>query len=198
MTPADIVSMEDQIFTTYEISRALSVDITTVMSWIDQGKLSAYKTPGGHRRVPKSDLLHFLKKYKMPIPLGLKHDEKRALIVDDDEQIIRLILRVLKKWDPKLKVETAKDGFEAGQKLESFSPHLVVLDLMLPGINGFRICKNIRSNKKTKEIKILAISGENTEETRKNFLNYGADGFLAKPFSIETFNHTINKLLSPV
>src|SRR5690348_12569296 len=80
------LSMSSQaVYTTFEISRFLAVDITTVMAWTDQGKLSAYKTPGGHRRVPGTDLLAFLLRYKMPVPQELQKGSRRVLLVDDDE-----------------------------------------------------------------------------------------------------------------
>lgn len=185
-----------RIYTTYEISQSLQVNITTVMSWINQGKLLAYKTPGGHRRVFHDDLIAFLKKYKMPIPPEFQKKYKRVLVVDDDPQVARLINRLLKKIDAKLEIETAKDGFEAGRLVEIFSPDLVILDLMLPGVDGFTVCQKIRKDKKKKDVKILAISGQNTKENEAKVLKCGADAFLAKPFQVEVFNKFISRLLS--
>ncbi len=187
--------MDQPVYTTYQISQFLSVDITTVMTWIDDGKLAAYKTPGGHRRVPHKDFLEFLKKYKMPVPSGLSGGAKKVLVVDDEQPIIRLVDRFIKKIDETLQVDSATDGFEAGRKLESDTPDLVILDLNLPGMDGYKVCKNIRAADKKKNIKILAISGQATEETKRKILGCGADEFLPKPFEMEVFAQSVRRLL---
>lgn len=188
--------MDQPVYTTYQISQYLSVDITTVMSWIDDGKLSAYKTPGGHRRVPHRDFIEFLNKYKMPIPEGLNGGTRKVLVVDDEPQVARLVERTIKKIDPTIDVQIASDGFEAGRKLESYTPDLVVLDINLPGVDGFKICKNIRASEDTKNIKILAISGAAGDENKRKILACGADEFMAKPFDINSFSVSIKRLLS--
>jgi excisionase family DNA binding protein len=188
--------MEKKIFTTYEVSKFCSVDLSTVINWIDGGKLLAYKTPGGHRRVKREDLVHFLKEYKMPIPPDLVKGEKRKiLIVDDDRAVIDLIVRAMKKLKKKCEVDTAVDGFEAGRKLIAFQPDLVILDLMLPGIDGFKICKNIRMDRKTKHVKVLAITGFDSPENRNRIFSSGANDYLAKPLELNELLEHIEKLL---
>jgi len=188
--------MTKKIFTTYEVSQYCSVDLSTVINWIEQGKLLAYKTPGGHRRVKEEDLVHFLKEYHMPIPAGLvKRQKRRILIVDDDKAVVDLIVRAIKKLKKKCEVDTVFDGFEAGRRLITFEPDLVILDLMLPGIDGFKVCKNIRKDKKTKHIKVLAITGFDTPENRKKILSSGANDYLAKPFEVSDFLEHVEKLL---
>lgn len=186
--------MDQPVYTTFQISQYLSVDITTVMSWIDDGKLSAYKTPGGHRRVPHRDFLEFLKKYKMPVPQGLPGGARKVLVVDDEPQMVRMVVRYIKKIDGSLEIETAEDGFEAGRKMESYTPDLVILDLNLPGIDGFKVCKNIRASDK-KDVKILAMSGQGSDENRRKIISCGADEFVAKPFDMDAFAVLIRRLL---
>jgi len=188
--------MEKKIFTTYEVSQYCSVDLSTVINWIDQGRLLAYKTPGGHRRVKKEDFVHFLKEYQMPIPANLvKRERRRVLIVDDNRAVIDLITRALKKLKKKCEVDSAFDGFEAGRKLVTFEPDLVILDLMLPGIDGFKVCKNIRMDKKTRHIKVLAITGFDSPENRKKIFSSGANDYLTKPFEVSNLLERVEKLL---
>ncbi|HCJ67808.1 MAG TPA: histidine kinase, partial [Elusimicrobia bacterium] len=159
--------MAEKTYSTFDISEICGASPTTVADWIDAGELKAFYTPGGHRRVRKDDLLEFLKKYAMPIPKELLEDgRKKILVVDDDQAIINLITRFLKKLPEKYQFASAMDGFQAGQKLSEFEPDLIILDLMLPGIDGFQVCRNIRSNEKTKEMKILAITGYDSPENR--------------------------------
>ncbi|OGR82456.1 MAG: hypothetical protein A2902_03500 [Elusimicrobia bacterium RIFCSPLOWO2_01_FULL_64_13] len=184
--------------TTYEISRYLHVDLTTVISWCELGKMRAYKTPGGHRRVQPGDFLDFLKQFGMPVPRDFNskmNGALKALIVDDEDNIRRVIRRALTKNVPKVEVFEARDGFEAGKMLLDAHPHLVVLDLMLPGINGFRVCSNIRKDPRFMKTKILAITGRDTDENREKILKEGADAYLAKPFDVDGFMEQVRRLV---
>ena len=183
------------VYTTFDISRFLSVDITTVMKWVDEGKIPAYKTPGGHRRVTHANFIDFLERFNMPVPPALAKQGRNVLVVEDDVATLRLFDRFLKKTDPEIVVEKARDGFEAGQKLESFHPDLVILDINLPGVDGFRVCKTIRSTEKTRRTRILAVSGHSTPDRRSKILQCGADEFLAKPFSLDVFSEKIKELI---
>ena len=103
--------MKKKTFTTFDIAGMLDVYPTTVADWIDNGKLKAFTTPGGHRRVNSEDLLEFLKKYNMPIPAEMVSSEntekKKILIVDDDPKFVKSIEKVLKKKNKKYEVSTA-------------------------------------------------------------------------------------------
>ena len=171
--------------TTHEISRYLNVDLTTVINWCEQGKLQAYKTPGGHRRVQPENLLQFLNQYKMPIPPRFSDKMKgtlKVLIVDDEDEVRRVIARALKRNLSEAQLSEARDGFEAGKLLLDIFPHLVLLDLNLPGIDGFKVCSDIRRDERFKDTQILAITGQNTPENRRKILDAGANDYLPKPF----------------
>lgn len=171
------------------------VDLSTVINWINQGKLIAYKTPGRHRRVKKEDLVKFLEEYNMPIPKALQGKQK-ILIVDDDAAVSDLIVRTLRKEKDIIDIKVSHDGFDAGKQVGLLKPDLVILDLKLPGIDGFQICKNIKSDPKTKHARILAISGYATPENRKKIISYGANCFMAKPFDVDDLVKRIKKLLT--
>lgn len=188
--------MVEKTYSTFDISEICGVYPTTVADWIDAGKLKAFHTPGGHRRVRKNDLLKFLQECGMSIPKELTEDgRKKILIVDDEQAIIKLISRFLKKFPEKYQFTSATDGFQAGQALGEFEPDLIILDLMLPGIDGFQVCRNIRSNEKTKGIKILAITGHDSPENKKKIFAAGADDYLPKPFDTKELDERIKKLL---
>lgn len=187
--------MDKKIYTTYEVAKFCQVTMLAVVKWINQGKLPAYRTPGGHRRVKAGDILAFLRHYHMPIPAALQFlENKRVLVVDDDPQVVSVIERALEKLGLKMEIASASDGFEAGQKVADFSPDLVLLDLKLPGIDGFRVCKNIKKRMTTK-IKVLAMTGYDTTEFRKMAARSGADGYIAKPFKIRRLIEIAGKLL---
>lgn len=173
-----------KIFSTHEVAQLLGVDMTTVIGWCKQGKIQAYKTPGKHRRIKENDLLQFLRKFQMPIPSALgQNNQLKCVVVDDETTIRNLIKRVIKDMNPTAQIAEAGDGFEAGQKINELRPHIVVLDLNLPGMDGFKVCKIIKNTAGLEETKILAISGFDTAETHKRILDAGADVFLPKPFT---------------
>ncbi len=187
----------EKILTTYQISKLCSVDLSTVITWIDQGKLPAYRTPGGHRRVKLDDFLAFVKKYNLPMPSEIDVElNPKVLIIDDEPGIIKLITKAIKKQDSDIKIESAMDGFEAGRKILDFLPDLIILDLKLPGVDGFEICKAIKRDERLKDTKILAITAYATPENKKKILESGADDFISKPFEIGDLMISVNKLLS--
>ncbi|MFC2048733.1 response regulator [Elusimicrobiota bacterium] len=185
----------EKVFTTHQIGKLCQVDNTTVINWINSSKLPAYKTPGGHRRVKHSELIGFIRKYNMPMPDNLSVSlNKKILIVDDDIRVLKTISRILEKEDI-YDYDTATDGFQAGRMLRDCRPDLIILDLMLPGIDGFEVCRMIKSDTKSKQIKIIAVSGHSTPENKKRILSCGADTFLGKPFDKKELINALTKLL---
>lgn len=197
----EIAQENPEIFplTTHEISRYIHVDFKTVINWCEEGKLRSYKTPGGHRRIQAEDFLDFLKQYKMPVPKNFESKMKGALkilIVDDEETIRRVVRRAITRKFPKVELYEAQDGFEAGKLVSDALPHLVILDLMLPGLDGFRVCANIKEDERFKETKILAITGQDTEENKKRIIKEGADDYLPKPFDVKALIEKVLNLLN--
>jgi len=102
-----------EILTTFEIAKMCNVDITTVINWVNTGKLTAYKTPGGHRRVRLADFTDFLKRYNMPVPRGIARVVPAILIVEDDLQIRALMRKILLGRYPDAEIHETDDGFVA-------------------------------------------------------------------------------------
>jgi excisionase family DNA binding protein len=171
-------------FGTHEVARLCHVTPPTIGRWIEEGKLPSFKTAGGHRRVWDKDLAAFLKSHNMPVPSGLS-GATRILVVDDEPEMRRLMRRLVSERFPRAEVHEAVDGFEAGHKIATLSPEVVILDLRLPGMDGYRVCRTVRADAAFKSVKILAITGAAAEEARRRVLEAGADGFLAKPFQAE-------------
>ncbi|MFH1352137.1 MAG: response regulator [bacterium] len=186
--------MPKKIFTTQDVSRMLSCDLTTVIKWVNEGKLKAYKTPGGHRRIEGPDLVDFVKKFKLPFPDELK-EENRILIVDDDPDFVSLTAGYLQKVD-NIRIDSANEGFLAGEKVISFNPHVVILDVKLPGIDGYEVCRRIKEREETKGIKILVVTAYDSPQDRRTALESGADVYFVKPLKSDQFVSTVKKLLA--
>ena len=183
--------------TSGQIAEYCHVSLRAVLKWIAAGKLKAYRTPGQHSRIDVNDFISFLQTYRMPIPAALASygsSKKRILIVDDDKGIVHSIRRNLMR-DNKYEIEVAYNGFSAGQKFSIFRPDFVILDILMPGVDGYEICTQIRRNKAHNNVKILVVSGVDTYAEVKKMMDLGADDYLPKPFSNQALQEKMKKLL---
>ena len=124
-------------YTSHEVSRICGVAPITVGRWIEAGKLKAFRTVGGHRRIMKGDLQAFLDDFRIPVSSSPEAMDRRVLVVDDDEVMFKVLREMISLMAGEWRVEWAANGFEAGRMVETFRPHLVFLDLMMPGLDGF-------------------------------------------------------------
>jgi len=124
---------------TGEAATFCHVSQVAIYKWIKEGKLKAHQTPGNHHRIQVVDFIKFLKRYGMPIPEELLTPSKqRILIVDDEPGVIGFITRALQDMDGDYQIASALDGYTAGEKVTNFRPHLIILDLRMPGMDGLR------------------------------------------------------------
>ncbi len=127
-------------FTTFEISQICEVNPTTVQNWVKEKKLKAYLTPGGHRRVKREDFVAFMREFGMPIASELL-ERPFVLIVDDEEEVLEMLKSAILMGEQDVEVATAKSGVEALLMIGERKPDLLVLDIMMPGMNGFEVCR---------------------------------------------------------
>jgi len=188
--------MNREPLTTGEIAQYCHVTYRAVLKWIKEGKLKAYRTPGKHSRVDISDFIDFLSKYDMPIPPEFDPAKwkKRVLIVDDDKKVVDMVRTGL-MLDKRFKCEVAYDGFAAGEKFADFAPDLIILDINMPGLNGYEVCTHIRHNLKNKDVRILTVTGMTGGEESKKMMRLGANDRLEKPFQMGALMKKIEKLL---
>ena len=167
-----------------EAARLLMVSPVTLRQWAQKGWLKSHATAGGHRRF----LYHDLEYFAHERGLTLMHDDDnltRILIVDDDLQLSGYLNELLSAY-PQVDVETACDGFDAGGKIQTWRPHILLLDLMMPGLNGFDICQQLKSQSATRAIRIITMTGNHTPENVERALAAGAEACMAKPLDTPT------------
>lgn len=183
--------MEDKaLLTTGEIAAHCRVSYEAVSKWIKSGKLKAYTTPGRHRRVRRADFEAFLREYNLPPLTG---SQRKVLIVDDDPAVVRL-LSTFFDMTGEYEVATAADGFEAGIQITGNCPQLVILDLMMPNIDGFKVCRGIKSNPQTRQVIVVVLTGYATPENVRKALECGADCCLEKPVSLDDLEQKLAEL----
>ena len=187
----------DDTFTVFKASKHCKVSSKTIINWIEAGHINAYKTVGGHRRIKRPDLEEFMKKQGIPIPnVEMKDERKRILVVDDDPIIVETIVQALEEDEYDYDVISASDGFEAGLQVNHFHPHLMILDIMMPGIKGDEVCKKIKSDSETENIKILILSAYLDEKKFKIMEEYGADVCFSKPLQLPRLKEEVSRLLA--
>lgn len=169
------------IYTTHEVSRLLHVNPRSVINWIEQGLLASYRTPGGHRRIQREELLAFLRKHQIPTPAPLVEEKFDILIVEDEEEIVD-ILKTFFERQGGYRVTSAPDGITALIEVGRAKPALLVLDILIPGVDGIEVCRRIKADSRN-TTGIIAISGQ--PDTERRSLQAGADAFLAKPLDLE-------------
>ena len=172
-------------FSTFMIAEMLHVDPGSVANWIDRKLLKAHRTPGGHRRVATEDLMDFLREHEMPVPPNLKSTPTRVLVVDDEPPVAQVIARAIRESYPNIEVHEAHDGFQAGTLVATVRPDLVLLDLRMPGMDGYQVCQMIRSLPATKQTEILAMTAFPTPESERRILQCGARICLHKPLDMD-------------
>jgi len=170
---------------TFAIAEMLHVDPGSVANWIDQNLLKAHRTPGGHRRVAVEDLARFLRAHKMPIPPGLEVQPPRILVVDDEPSITKMIALAIKTAHADCEVLEANDGFHAGSMVATHKPDVVILDLRMPGMDGFEVCRLIKSQEATKHAEVVAMTAYPSPEAEKSILDCGARACLNKPLDLD-------------
>ena len=166
------------------------------MKCVNSGELKVSRTPGGHYRIFKEDLEDFIIKKKMYPLVNKRSSNKRILIVDDDTQIQKLLTVMLSS--KKYETETASSGFEAGAKVVKFKPGLIILDLLMPEMNGFEVCRQIKKGPETSYIKILVLTGYDSKENRERIMEAGADDYMVKPVRRDVLLRHVEDLLNPM
>ena len=185
-----------EILTVSQAGKYCRVSPKTIINWIDAGYLKAYKTVGGHRRIKQEDLDQFLKEKGMPLPEEAKGEEKKKiLVVDDDKIIVETIVQALEEDEFGYEMISANDGFEAGLQVNHFKPDLLILDIMMPDINGYEVCQRLKSVSETQDIKIIVLSAYLDDDAFKKMKEYGADACFSKPLPLEQLKYEVAKLL---
>ena len=183
------------VFTTGEAADICKVSQQTIIRCFDSGRLKGFRVPGSRfRRIPRDALVAFMRDNKIPVE-GLESGKSKVLVVDDDPEIVDLFTDVLAR-DGRFEIRTASSGYDAGMITQEFMPDLIILDYMLPDINGNVVCQAIRKNPAFEHTKIVIVSGVVNQDEIADLLRSGADEFVKKPFNIEKLIQRVGDLLA--
>lgn len=182
------------LFTTGEAAEICRVSQQTIIRCFDSGRLRGFRVPGSKfRRIPRQNLVKFMRDNSIPLD-NLDSGKKKVLVVDDDAEIVELISDILTR-DGRFEIRTASSGYEAGMATQQFRPDLILLDYMLPDVNGNVVCQTIRSNPEFENTRIIIVSGVIKQEEIDQLLRSGAQEFIKKPFSISELTEKVDGAL---
>ena len=182
--------------TTSKVARMLGVALQSVSNWIDAGQLRAGRTPGGHRRIEPEDLLGFLRQQGLAIPKELQPPPPRVLVVDDEESVVSWMAAEIRAARPDVEVLVAHDGFSAGEIVGFERPDVVVLDLRMPGMDGFEVCRRIKARKDTRGTTVIAVTAHPSAKAEQQILECGAVVCLTKPLEAAVLLKHVTKALA--
>ncbi len=189
-----------RVFSAHEVANFCDVVNQTAINWIRQGHLDAYTTPGGQYRVYADVLAKFMQSQGMRLPdevreiLAEQAKIEEVLVVDDDQELNDLIKQFLDKRYPDFKVNQAYDGYDAGKAITEHKPDVVLLDINLPGVDGYKLCRQIKSDENLSRPIVIAISGITDDDVKKRAHEAGADAFVGKPLDLESLPTLIEEL----
>jgi excisionase family DNA binding protein len=145
--------------TTREAAKKLNVALSTVQTWVESGHLEAWKTPGGHRRIPLSSIDKLLetgmaqRAVDQPRPF-------RILIVEDEDHLREIYKDTLATWSNiSIELNLAANGYEGLVKAAESNPDLMITDLSMPDMDGFKMIKALRNGNETQHMPIVVVTG---------------------------------------
>ncbi|MBN2560700.1 MAG: response regulator [Phycisphaerae bacterium] len=182
------------VYTTGEVAEICNISQQTVIRCFDDGRLRGFRVPGSKfRRIPRDALLEFMKSNGIPLD-HLDSGKTRVLVVDDDAAIVEMLEDLLTR-DGRFDVKSATNGFDAGALTQEFKPDILLLDYMLPDINGNVVCERVRKDPSLARTKIIIVSGAVSEAEVEQLKQAGADDFIKKPFDVDTLITRMVELL---
>ncbi len=168
------------------------VSLGTVANWVDSGRLPAHRTPGGHRRIGSVDLRKFAEGLEFGLPDTLLPTGRplRVLVVDDEPDFLLLVRETLSESHG-IEVATANSGFLAGLEIGRLLPDLVLLDLMMPDIDGFEVFRMLKEREELRDIPVVACTAFADSNIQRRVKEAGFTGFLPKPLVFLDLENTL-------
>ena len=198
--------------TTFMVAQALGVSPPTVVNWIDSGRLPAHRTPGKHRRIVREDVRAFALKFDYPLPVGFDDEDERAanaplppprplsdvtrvLVVDDQEDFANLVREYLVLRGG-YEVAVALSGFAAGYAVAQLKPHVILMDILMPDMDGFQVLRRLKDDASTRSIPVIACTAYRDPHVEARVQQAGFVDYLEKPLRFELLADAVKRAVS--
>jgi excisionase family DNA binding protein len=182
------------LITTGEAASHCRVSLQALRGWIRDGRLKAFQTPGGHARIDVAEFQRFLAASGLPpYPPEEEAPIPRVLVVEDDAEVLQILTGLLAGQPRPLVVETATDGYDALIKVGTFRPSFLILDVVMPKVDGLEVCRRLKAGAETRDIRILAVTGH--AGMVEQVMATGADACILKPFAFDVLDRELERFL---
>jgi two-component system OmpR family response regulator len=180
------------LITTGEAASHCRVSLQALRGWIRDGRLKAFQTPGGHARIEVTEFRRFLAACGLP-PYPGGEETPKVLVVEDDADVLQVLTGLLAGQPRPLLVETARDGYDALIKVGTFRPSFLILDVVMPKLDGLEVCRRLKAGADTRDIRILAVTGH--AGMVDQVMASGADACILKPFDFDVLSRKLEQFL---
>lgn len=191
--------MTERVYTTGDLAKVCKVSLRTVIRWADEGKLTSFRTPGGHRRVREGDLLRFLDRYQISFSIQPSREVKKILVVEEEGELEGLLKQILRRSSDVCEIILARDLYESGIRIGLLRPDLVLLGAISKGQDVVRFCRSLREIPEAKNTRIIVLSSGLSGIRMQELLSLGVHAVINKPYTIEDLRpHLLKTLGTPL
>lgn len=186
---------DKKVLSSAEAARRLGVSLRTVQLWVEQDILPAWKTPGGHRRIPAEAVAELIAQQNAQVNGQTEKSAGplRILLVEDEGYLRKLYARYLHSLPYPVELEVAEDGFQGLIKLGQAKPDLLITDLMMPGMDGVEMIRTIRRGKYLDDAHIAVVTAMDPSATEVEALRDSGLQILHKPLLMEDLKALIER-----
>ena len=176
--------MKPRVFSTHEVAGMMGTNPSSVVRWIEAGKVKAFKTPGGHRRVREADLRAFFSEFSIPTPVDLGGaEQRRIVVVDPDARSAGTLARALRKANDALDVATAADAVDALLRVGVSPPQALVVDGATVDVGS--VARALKGQAATAGVALIVLVAKADADVEKKLKAAGAKAVLVRPVTAE-------------
>jgi len=191
--------MTARLYTTVDVAKICQVSLRTVIRWVDEGKLTSFRTPGGHRRIKEEDLSKFLDHYQIPFPLKSSESSNKILVIEEKKVLEKLLKQILRRSSDNYELIFTRDIYEAAIRVGLVKPHLVIIGDKPKGQAVAQFCQALMKISETKGTKILILSSTPTRIKLKGASALDVRNVVNRSFTIDDLRpHLLELLNNPV
>src|SRR6266545_739090 len=190
-------SRDKEFFSTHDAAKICRVTPMTVIRWIKEGKIPAFTTAGGHRRIARADLVRFCKGRGIPFPLEAEPEAGRILVADADAATRDLVADAARAIDERLLIELAADAWSAGQAMATFRPQLLFLGQRLPGIDAVELCARVSRRADGDPLSLVVMVANLSPDVERAFRSRGALACLGSPPAPAAVDRLVRAVFHP-
>lgn len=181
------------VLSTKEAAEICKVALSTIVYWFDKGLIEGYRTPGGHRRIFRSDLEKFMRDHQMPIRHRLDDGHVRILVISTSESLVDAIRGEVTGANGRVEWHAARSAFQAGLLVGTLRPEIVVLDLAVRGLDGAAVVDSLRGDPATRDAYLVVIGSAEESLPLESQAEAGALDLVPAPADPEVLGHLLSR-----